>query len=177
MEISALEKATPCDREEIVAMIRLATESLNQNGIPQWDEVYPNASNVDADIEKRQLYVVRAGGEIAGIITLNREYDPDYQNGRWEYQGPDYMVVHRLIVSPAVQGQGIGTKIMRMAEEMLKDTGIKSLRLDAFTQNPHSLHLYEKLGYRVVGEAQWRKGRFYLMEKLFPTGTDGRLDR
>ncbi len=166
MEISALEKAAPGDREEIAAMVRQAVISLNQTGIPQWDEVYPSAADIDADIEKRQLYVVRAGGAIAGIITLNQECDPDYQNGQWEYRGADFMVVHRLIVSPAVQGQGIGTKIMRMAEEMLAENGMKSVRLDAFTQNPYSLRLYEKLGYRVAGEARWRKGRFYLMEKV-----------
>lgn len=166
MEISSLAKAAPGDRDEIVAMIRSATEHLNQTGIPQWDEAYPNASNVDADIQKRQLYIIRFGGKIAGIVTLNREYDPEYQNGRWEYRGPDFMVVHRLIVSPAVQGRGIGAKIMQMAESMLRESGIKSVRLDAFSQNPYSLRLYGKLGYRTVGEALWRKGLFYLMEKV-----------
>jgi ribosomal protein S18 acetylase RimI-like enzyme len=165
MEISALEKAAQSDRDGIVAMIRSATEHLNQTGIPQWDETYPNASNVDADIQKQELYIVRFNGGIAGIVTLNRECDPEYQNGEWEYRGPDFMVAHRLIVSPAVQGRGIGTKIMQMAEAMLRENGIKSVRLDAFSQNPYSLRLYDKLGYRIVGEAVWRKGFFYLMEK------------
>ena len=166
MLISALEKARPADREELVSVIRSATQTLNQNGIPQWDDVYPNAANVDEDLRNAQLYVVRAEGKIVGMVTLNRQCDPDYQNGDWRYAGPDFVVVHRLIVSPAVQGQGIGAQIMRMAETLLREQGVQSIRLDAFTQNPYSLRLYEKLGYRVTGEAVWRKGRFYLMEKL-----------
>ena len=169
MMISALEKATAADRDAIVAIVESATCHLNQTGIQQWDEVYPNAANVDADMRKQQLYVARADGSIAGIITLNQECDPDYKNGAWLYQGSDFMVVHRLIVAPAMQGQGIGAQIMRLAETMLKERGIKSVRLDAFAHNPHSLRLYEKLGYRIVGEADWRKGHFYLMEKLIGT--------
>ena len=99
------------------------------------------------------------------MITLNRESDPDYANGKWHYQGPEYMVVHRLIVCPSAQGQGVGTRMMRMAEAMLRERGIQSVRLDAFAQNPYSLRLYDKLGYRIAGEAVWRMGLFYLMEK------------
>jgi len=165
MILSALEKALSGDRDEIVLLIYNVVAHLNQNGIPQWDEVYPRASDVDEDLQKEQLYIVRAGRKIAGIITLNRESDPEYQNGDWRYRGPDYMVVHRLCVAPDMQGHGIGTRVMRMAEEMLRRNGVKSVRLDAFSQNPYSLRLYEKLGYRVAGEALWRKGLFYLMEK------------
>ena len=165
MMISALEKASTDDRDEIVSLIHFVVEHLNQIGIPQWDERYPKASDIDEDIRKEQLYIVRARRKIAGIITLNKESDSEYKNGDWIYAGPDYRVVHRLCVAPDMQGHGIGTRIMQMAEKMLWESGVKSVRLDAFSQNPYSLRLYEKLGYRVAGEALWRKGLFYLMEK------------
>ena len=75
------------------------------------------------------------------------------------------MVIHRLCVSPHMQGQGVGTRMMQMIERMLCKQGIQSIRLDAFSKNPYSLKLYQKLGYSTVGEALWRKGLFYLMEK------------
>ena len=165
MTISALEKATAGDRDAIVALVYAVVERLNQSGIPQWDEAYPNETDVDDDLAKHQLYIARNGEKIAGIITLNKESDPAYQNGTWEYNGPDYWVVHRQCVSPDMQGQGIGRQMMDLAETMLRESGVKSLRLDAFSQNPHALRLYQKLGYRVAGEAVWRKGLFYLMEK------------
>ncbi len=48
---------------------------------------------------------------------------------------------------------------------MLRDRGIESVRLDAFSLNPYALRMYEGLGYKKVGEANWRKGLFYLFEK------------
>jgi ribosomal protein S18 acetylase RimI-like enzyme len=165
MTISALEKATAGDRDAIVALVYSVVNRLNQSGILQWDEIYPNKTHIDGDLKNGELYVARAGGEIIGIITLNGKSDPEYQNGAWAYNGPDYRVVHRLCVSPTMQGQGVGRRMMEMAEEMLRESGVKSLRLDAFSKNPYSLKLYERLGYRVTGEAVWRKGLFYLMEK------------
>ena len=54
---------------------------------------------------------------------------------------------------------------MLEAESIAKNNGIKAIRLDAFTENPVALSLYEKLGYSIAGYADWRKGRFALMEK------------
>ena len=173
MEISALEHARQSDREELVALVLGAVDALNACGIPQWDAVYPNATHVDADLRNGQLYAARADGRIAGMITLNRQFDPEYATGDWQVPGDNFMVVHRLIVSPAMQGRGIGARMMEMAEAMLRESGVRSIRLDAFSQNPHALRLYRKLGYHTVGEAQWRKGLFYLMEKELGTGNTG----
>lgn len=46
------------------------------------------------------------------------------------------------------------------------ESDIESIRLDVFTQNPFALRLYEKTGYRKTGTADWRKGKFILMEKV-----------
>ncbi len=165
MKITALQQATADDRDAIVALVHAVVDHLNQNDIAQWDEVYPNESHVDEDLQNRQLYLAKAGGTLAGIITLNRDSDPEYATADWQYNGPDYRVVHRLCVSPALQGQGIGRQMMQLAEAMLKVSGVKSLRLDAFSQNPQALKLYQNLGYRITGTAHWRKGLFYLMEK------------
>lgn len=54
---------------------------------------------------------------------------------------------------------------MLEVESMAMKNGIKAIRLDAFTENPIALRLYEKLGYNIAGYADWRKGRFALMEK------------
>lgn len=54
---------------------------------------------------------------------------------------------------------------MLYIENELRKQGVKAIRLDAFEKNPYALKLYEKLGFEKVGHAQWRKGRFLLMEK------------
>ena len=95
--------------------------------------------------------------------TSNQETDEEYANGNFE--DDNYAVVHRLCVDPEYQNQKIGYRTMMMIESLLKEQGISSIRLDAFSKNPFSLKMYEKLGYKNIGSAQWRKGLFYLYEK------------
>lgn len=54
---------------------------------------------------------------------------------------------------------------MQYIEKEVSSMGFQAIRLDAFTENPFALKLYDNLGYSRVGYADWRKGRFYLMEK------------
>ena len=44
--------------------------------------------------------------------------------------------------------------------------GYQSIRLDVFSENPFAQKLYRKNGYVTRGSAEWRKGRFDLMEKI-----------
>ena len=63
------------------------------------------------------------------------------------------------------QNQGMGKKILTNIEEQVRSMGYESVRLDVFTGNPFALKLYDKSGYETRGYADWRKGRFALMEK------------
>lgn len=53
----------------------------------------------------------------------------------------------------------------RLAKISDVDDAHESIRLDVFTKNPYAQKLYRKNGYQVRGFADWRKGRFDLMEK------------
>ena len=156
-------KAGINDLEKISKMYRDAIDNLNQIDIDQWDEVYPNKLTLKEDIEKQELYKIISGDKLLGAVVINQETDEEYANGHFE--DDNYAVVHRLCVDPKNQNQKIGYRAMMMIENLLKEQGISSIRLDAFSKNPFSLKMYEKLGYKKVGNAQWRKGLFYLFEK------------
>ena len=158
-------KAKRSDIDEIVDMFRYTIKEMNANGIPQWDEIYPCRDDLLHDMEQQELYVGKIEGKAAGAYVLNQECDDEYQNGMWLYPDANYYVIHRLCVSSHFQKQGIGTRTVQHIEEQAKNMGAETIRLDAFTLNPHALNLYEKLGYREVGIANFRKGKFYLMEK------------
>lgn len=93
--------------------------------------------------------------------------DEQYIKGAWKYADVPYYVIHRLCVNPAFQNQGIAGWTLKHIEEQLTEWGIHAIRLDAFTENPYAIKLYEKMGYAKVGTVDFRKGRFYLMEKYF----------
>ena len=158
--------ASMADLDDAFALIRRGVSNMINNGIYQWDEIYPSRDDLKTDIEKGQLYLGFCGSLPAVIFVINREYDPEYDDGVWQYTGEDYRVVHRLCVDPNFQNRGIARRALLYVEELLKSQGIKAIRLDTFTQNPFALKLYAGLGYKTAGYADWRKGRFVLLEKV-----------
>ncbi|MNO16914.1 putative acetyltransferase [compost metagenome] len=157
--------ANMSDIEEVFEVFVRAIEVMNQNQIPQWDEVYPTKEDLKADIENNELYIVESDNMIMSVFVLNQDYDEEYEEGEWKYTDASFCVIHRLCVNPSFQNKGIGRKTMQLVEELVKEKGIETIRLDAFSQNPFALKMYEKLNYCKVGEVSWRKGLFYLMEK------------
>lgn len=160
--------ATEEDLDEICLLVKAAIAEMERNEIPQWDEIYPSREDFLNDINAGSLFVgeVSDNGEkrIAVIYALNKECDEEYKNGDWKYDG-DFRVVHRLCVHPDFQRRGIARDTLIHIEKQAADLGAKSIRLDVFSLNPFSLRLYEHAGYSKTGEANWRKGLFYLMEK------------
>jgi len=160
-----IRKAQLEDLNIIVEVFRNAINEMNDNNIPQWDEIYPTSEILKEDILKREMYVGIKGDKIVSALAVNNEFDEQYKNGAWRYDDKSFVVVHRLCVNPIYQNQKIGRSTMLMIEKILKKEGIESIRLDAFSLNPYALKMYESLGYQKVGETNWRKGLFYLLEK------------
>ena len=158
-------KAAEADLEDIFRVFADAIAKMDDNGIPQWDEVYPDRSILLDDIAKNQLCVAVLDGEIVCAYAVNAECDEQYENGDWQYPDASFRVVHRLCVSPKAQSRGVGAAVCLHIAEGLVAEGIEAVRFDAFPQNPSALRLYEKLGCKKVGTANWRKGQFWLMEK------------
>lgn len=159
--------AQPNQLEEIFTMYTNAIQKMNSNKIYQWDERYPDKEILAEDISKQEMTVVLQGTEIVAAYVLNQECDEEYKNGKWTQPDAKYYIIHRLCVNPEFQNQGIARQVMLHIEKELKQQKIESIRLDAFTDNPYALKLYQSLGYEITGYADWRKGRFHLMEKVF----------
>ncbi len=154
------------DIDTICKLIKAAVSSMIKQQIFQWDDIYPKRADFEADIQKQQLYIGLSDGDVAVIYTINKECDKDYENGRWKYPDCEYRVIHRLCVNPTYQNRGVAKSTLFHIEEELKKMNVRAIRLDVFSKNPFALSLYLGIGYEKVGFADWRKGRFYLMEKL-----------
>jgi len=158
-------KAIESDLSAVVAILKKAIRNMIDNGIYQWDEIYPTEKDIESDIEDDSLYLCIDDDKIVAFFALNRYQDPEYSEGHWQYEEVPYSVVHRLCVDPDFQGKGIGAQAMFVIENIIKNDGKEAVRLDAFSKNPAALRLYEKLGYSKVGEIRFRKGLFFLFEK------------
>jgi len=152
--------------KEVFSVFEHAVDHMISIGINQWDSIYPSIEVINKDIQNHHLYVGKVGKEIATVFVLNKKYDQEYDNGEWKDQSGQFAVIHRLCVHPKFQNMGIARLAMLQIDRKARADAIRSLRLDTFSQNPFALQLYASLGYERVGEANWRKGKFYLMEKI-----------
>ena len=158
--------AEHADLDEIFCLVGAAVEQMERNNIHPWDSIYPTRTDFENDIDKKELYVGTVKDKIAVVYALNRECDEQYRNGKWQYNGDNFIVIHRLCVSPAFQHKGVADTTIRHIESEAVRSGTEAVRLDVFRENPYALRLYCKNGYHKVGTADWRKGEFDLMEKL-----------
>lgn len=71
--------------------------------------------------------------------------------------GIDYQVCEgagtlwQLAVMPALQSCGLGTLLVRAAEQRIRDRGLRRAELAVEEDNPRARALYERLGYAAYG--------------------------
>jgi GNAT superfamily N-acetyltransferase len=72
--------------------------------------------------------------------------------GLWGYTGYGWLFVQLLVVPESLRGQGIGRKLMAIAEREALARGCRDAWLDTFGFQARGF--YEKLGYLSFGELQ-----------------------
>ncbi len=154
------------DLDNIISLLRGAIARMEAQGIYQWDELYPTEDDFKDDIAKENLYVVFEENELVALYVISGESDEAYKSADWKSSDNNAYILHRFCVGASFQNKGYGKRILTHIESQIKDMGYSSVRLDVFTQNPFAQRLYRDNGYKERGVANWRKGRFDLMEKI-----------
>jgi ribosomal protein S18 acetylase RimI-like enzyme len=143
--------ANPCDLQEVMVLYKKCTVKMNQSGLFNWHDSYPDLETISNDIDTRTLYILEKDG-IQGAVALNSDQPPEYRDIKWEYHKEPYLVVHRLAISPDQQGKGYGINLMEFAEELAAYTACPSIRMDVYTINTPGRSLYQKLEYTELNE-------------------------
>ncbi len=68
-----------------------------------------------------------------------------------------------LAVHPRGQGRGLGKGLMAAALEYLRAQGATCVRLEVRPGNPAARHIYEKIGFREVGQVHDTRGAWDVM--------------
>ena len=150
-----------------MAIIRRVVPAMRASGNLQWDDSYPNPEVFGRDMTLAQLWVTEDEGRITGVAAITTDQEPEYAEVGWNLTELA-VVVHRLAVDPDFQGSGVATALMRQAEAVALERGIRVLRLDTNAQNEATQKLFPKLGYAFAGEVGlgFRPGlRFRCYEK------------
>jgi len=168
-----IKKANHSDLQGVIDLIAACRLDLNDAGIHQWDDQYPNPDYVVRDLTEGNLYIAILEDKLVGTIALNQDQEPEYSQISWLYPAPS-LVIHRLCVSPSNQGCGIGSALMRFADLHAIDARCNSIRLDVYSGNSGAVNLYKHLGYNIVGQFSYpsRSLPFHCMEKRINSGAD-----
>ncbi len=147
--------AGECDVPALCRLFEAGIRDMDEKGLDQWRwEVYPSEAVLMEDVQAKHLHLMEEGGEILAAFTINEEQHPLYLSLHWHF-GVRPAVLHRLVVSPDRQHQGLGRETMAHVVRIARDLGYDSLRLDTYLKNTRAMALYEGMGMRRVGQVKF----------------------
>ena len=97
------------DLDAVIEIVDAAKEYLRLQGIPQWQDGYPNRESFYKDIEREISYVLEENGKILGTIAIDLEGDRNYNwiyEGNWLSEKQPYAAIHRVAVDAERKGSG-----------------------------------------------------------------------
>jgi uncharacterized damage-inducible protein DinB/GNAT superfamily N-acetyltransferase len=110
-----------------------------------------------------QCFVAELAGELVGTVTACGPYAegvaPWADAVPW-FRDRDTAHFHQFAVHPAMQGQGLGRRLIAACERWALQRGYKRMALDTAEPAADLRALYARLGYADVGHVQWQ-GRSY----------------
>lgn len=146
-------KSVKKDIPRIMEIISQAQEYFKNQGIDQWQNNYPNEDVINNDIENEDSYVMIKDGEIVATTVISFEKEKPYdhiRDGKWLTNG-DYGVIHRVAVDNKYKGLGLSHQIIKYTEEVCKDNGIQSIKVDTHEDNITMQSLLKKNGFEYCG--------------------------
>jgi GNAT superfamily N-acetyltransferase len=158
------------DLDAVMAIVKKAVPLMRAEGNFQWGDDYPAKENFAKDVENMVLWVAvdSIDENILGCGAITEDQGDDYVQ-LWDITQVA-VVPHRICVDPDARGRGVARAFMRKAEEIARERGYKSVRVDTNSQNAPMHHIFNSEGYTFLGDLKLA-GRdtlvFHGFEKIF----------
>ncbi len=125
-----LRKAAPGDVAEIRVIAAAAyAPYVARIGRPP----APMTADYPAAVERGEVWVAVDDGTVAGLIVL--------------VPRPDHLLLENVAVRPAVQGTGIGARLLALADDQAMRLGLPEIRLYTNAAMTENLAYYPRHGY------------------------------
>jgi len=147
-----MRKSTPAEVPAITAIYESARKFLKESGVDQWQDGYPGAGDVMADILRGESYVFIEDGELLGTLALTFSGDEYYgtlKGGSWP-NDEKYASIHRIAV--AKRRMGVGSRMIEAADMLCRMRGIMNMRSDTHRNNLAMQGLLKSQGFELAGE-------------------------
>ncbi|MBQ7776874.1 MAG: GNAT family N-acetyltransferase [Lachnospiraceae bacterium] len=151
-----IKRCSEADIVEVGAFYDKVVKHLCENiNYPKWTyKEYPSEGSVREKTEAGCQFMCVEDGKVVGAFVLNADPQGKYENATWSRSlaEGEYMVCHALAADPQLQGKGIGSGMVAYCIEYAQKHGYKEIRLDVVPDNIPAKRLYEKCGFRYVGD-------------------------
>ena len=171
-----IRSATVEDARHIASLIAISSDGV---AVIEWAEVAAAEGVKPPDIGERiyrspdgnyswrNCTMVEKDGKVAGMLLAfgmpagetrdpRQRPAPDDTNVFAPYmylEEPHSWYVCGVALYPEHRGQGLGTRLMQLANDQARQNGFEKVSLVAFAQNEGSVRLYQMLGYEIVDRA------------------------
>lgn len=93
------------------------------------------------------IFVAEYHGKVVGMVTLQSHISTGF--------GVRDLLLEDLVVTQALRGQGIGTRLLQAAENAAKEIGCQRLRLSADEHNTPTTVFYAQHGWKPGRMRSW----------------------
>lgn len=150
------------EAEEILQLYR----SLIGTEYCVWTENYPTEREVEFDLSRDALFVLRekSSGRLMGAISIDD--DPEVEAlSCWSEDLTPVAELSRLGVSAEYQNRGIARILLQEAMAELKAQGYRAVHILVAKDNVKALRSYEKLHFTTAGECDLFGHSYWCYEK------------
>lgn len=148
--------SSPRDIDAMEEITKDAILLLKRQGINQWQKGYPNREQFITDVHEQIGYVLLDGKTVCALCAVTFTEEPSYQhisNGSWLTEPTSaYATIHRMAVSPHVRGKGYASLLFSSVEELARERGMQSIRIDTHPENRAMQSALKKSGFTYCGD-------------------------
>ncbi|HMS56196.1 MAG TPA: GNAT family N-acetyltransferase [Fimbriimonadaceae bacterium] len=139
-------------------MLHRAYRELHDMGL-KFTATHQSVETTRRRVSEGECWVAMVGKTVVGTIVWVR---PNPLDDVFYYRRAEVAHFGQFGVDPLFRGLGIGTKLLNHVEALAKESGFRELALDTAESAKHLISLYERLGYKIVDNHDWRPGTNYL---------------
>ena len=148
------------DISTITKLVHLAYQKLADMGL-NYTASYQDNLVTRNRIDDGRAWVLTEDHEILGTVLLTER---NLSTNR------PTLYISQLAVHPALQGTGLGGRLMDFCEQIAVAENYQGIQLDTAKPAKHLVSWYEKLGYVIVGSTKWTEKTYesWILEKALP---------
>ena len=114
-------------------------------------EPKPMTADYEQAVKHHRFDLLYMDGQLAALIETIRQ--------------PDHLLIENVAVLPAFQGQGLGRRLLALAEDLAVELGFAEIRLYTNQRFAENVALYRRCGYGIDKEEAGERGVTVYMSK------------